>query len=364
MRLLRSLTAFVLYTIVCVQPALANTETRELVHKLWAASGGDALLERIKTSMVTGEDNLLLGLEGDNAQKISAIVEQNFVNIKAHMLAYMAQHGRSTTLKQAYNFLDTPLGAKLVKLNLNSQSLFNDPEVGIPISRDDLSRERADMQTRFVKIMYATVNTYLSGTQEHFMTLHNHIRPPQQRLTDQELEQQIKLASVKVGGITTQLLPHVFTRTFAELSLEELTVYLNYLDSEGGKHVNDLMLDAYLDALKTTRPPALLSLSKLFEDELSILSPYSKEKLTDAKQRELMAMLIKQHSKATIIRAMLEARAGQMTIMTPDNDTKEVYGRPNQELVTLDTLMKDLDRSGMDIRRFYQIVQKKMRSIN
>jgi len=241
--------------------------------------------------------------------------------------------------------------------------LFNDPEVGVPISKDDLSQERAELQTRFGRLMYATVNTYLGGTLEHFMTLQNNTRPPEQRMTDKELEQQVKLASVKVGGITSQLLPHVFTRTFSELSLEELTVYMNYLDSEGGKHVTDLMLDAYLDALRKSRPKALLSLSKLFEDELSILSPYSKEKLTEAKQRELMDMLIKQHGKDTIIRAMLEARVGQMTIKTAD-DTKEVYGRPSHKLVTLDTLMMDLDKSGMDIRRFYQIVQKKLRSIN
>lgn len=342
---------------------LANNENRQLVAKLWPATGGDMLLERIKTSMLTGEENLLAGLEAENSQKIQAIVEQNFVDIKAHMLDYMIRNGRSTMLKQAHNFLETPLGVKLSKMNLNSQSLFNDPETGVPISRDDLSPERAELQSRFGRLMYATVNTYLSATLEHFMTLQNHTRPPELRKTDKELEQQIKLASVKLGGVTTQFLPHVFTRTYSELSLEELTVYINYLDSEGGKHVTDLMLDAYLDALVTTRPKVLLSMSKLFEDELAILSPYSKEKLSDAKQRELMAMLIKQHGKATIIRAMLEARAGQMTIKS-GGDTKEVYGRPSQELVSLDTLMMDLDRSGMDIRRFYQIVQKKLRTIN
>jgi len=136
---------------------------------------------------------------------------------------------------------------------------------------------------------------------------------------------------------------------------------LNYLDSEAGRHYNDLLLDAYIDATKVTRPKTLLQISKLFGDEMAILSPYSKEKLTEAKQRELMAMLIKQYGKPSIIRAMVDARAGQITIKTKDGDTKEVYGRPNHQLVTLDTLMTDLSKSGMDIRGFYKILQKQQR---
>ena len=91
-----------------------------------------------------------------------------------------------------------------------------------------------------------------------------------------------------------------------------------------------------------------------------MLSPYSKAKLSDAQQRQLMALLIKEHGKPIVIRAMLEARNGEMTIMYKGED-KEVFGRPNQEYVTLDTLMRDLDRSGKDIREFYKIVQKYLR---
>jgi len=192
------------------------------------------------------------------------------------------------------------------------------------------------------------------------MTLLNQTRQPEQRLTDMQLDQRIKSASVGMSGITEQVLPHVFDKLFDDLSLEEVTVITNFLDSSGGRHYNDLLLDAYIDAIKVTQPDTLLRISKLFDSTLSILSPYSKEKLTEAKQRELMALLIKQNGKPTIIRAMVEARAGQITITTPDGDTKEIYGRPSHKLVTLDTLMTDLSRSGMDIRGFYKILQKQL----
>lgn len=333
---------------------------KDLVLKLWSANAGDALLENIKDSLITGEQNLLTGLEQKNTESVKKIVNDNFVDIKAHMLEYMTINGRSTQLKRAHNWLVTPMGEKVAKLKLLALDLFADPEAGIPVKEPELSPERVALQKRFEKLVFSNANTFQTATLEHFMTLQNQTRQPEQRWSDQTLDAQIKSASVKVSGITTQVLPHVFNRLYTDLSLEEVTVILNYLDSEAGRHYNDLLLDAYLDALKTTRPKALLQLSKLFEDTLSILSPYSKEKLTDAKQRELMALLIKEHGKATIIRAMIDARAGQITIKTAD-DTKEVYGRPNQDLVTLDTLMTDLGKSGMDIRRFYQVLQKQLR---
>ena len=333
---------------------------KDLVLKLWSANAGDALLENIKDSLITGEQNLLTGLEQKNTESVKKIVNDNFVDIKAHMLEYMTINGRSTQLKRAHNWLVTPMGEKVAKLKLLALDLFADPEAGIPVKEPELSPERVALQKRFEKLVFSNANTFQTATLEHFMTLQNQTRQPEQRWSDQTLDAQIKSASVKVSGITTQVLPHVFNRLYTDLSLEEVTVILNYLDSEAGRHYNDLLLDAYLDALKTTRPKALLQLSKLFEDTLSILSPYSKEKLTDAKQRELMALLIKEHGKPTIIRAMIDARAGQITIKTAD-DTKEVYGRPNQDLVTLDTLMTDLGKSGMDIRRFYQVLQKQLR---
>lgn len=340
-----------------------NTDkaAKDLVYKLWEENAGDTLLENIKTSMLSGEQNLLGGLEAKNTDKVAKIVNDNFVDIRAHMLEYMTQNGRSTQLKRVQNWLVTPMGEKVAKSKLLAVEMFADPEAAIPVKQPELSPERAALQKRFEKIVFSNANTFQTATLEHFMALQNQTRQPEQRWSDQQLDQQTKSASVKLSGITTQVLPHVFNKLYTELSLEEVTVILNYLDSEGGRHYNDLMLDAYIDALKQTRPKALLQLSKLFEDSLSILSPYSKEKLSDAQQRELMALLIKQHGKPTIIRAMIDARAGQITIKTAD-DTKEVYGRPNQDLVTLDTLMTDLGKSGKDIRGFYQIVQKQLRS--
>ena len=334
----------------------------DLVLKIWKANDDDLLLSNIKTSLLSGDKNLLSGLTDTNVEKVKKIVDTNFADIKASMLRNMALNGRSTQLKRVYNWLETPMGQKISKQKLFAVMLFTDPEAGIPVKPPELSPERAELQKRFEKIMFSNVNTLQTATLEHFMALQNQTRQPDQRLTDVQLDQQTKSASVGVSSVTSQVLPHVFNRLFSGLSLEEVTVVLNFLDSEGGRHYNDLLLDAYIDALKATRPQALLQISKLFDDALSILSPYSKEKLTDAKQRELMALLIKQYGKPTIIRAMIDARAGQITIKTADNDTKEVYGRPNHELVSLDTLMIDLSKSGTDIRGFYKILQKQLRN--
>lgn len=332
-----------------------------LIQKLWKINYDDLLLDNIKTSLVNGDKNLLSGLTAENASKIKKIVDDNFVDIKMNMLQYMAQNGSSTQLKQAYNWLNTPMGQKISQKHLFALMMFTDPEAGIPVKPPALSPERAQLQERFEKIMFSDVNTFRTTTLAHFMALQNQTRQPEQRLTDVQLDQQTSSASVGISGATSQVLPHVFNQLFSDLSLEEVTVVMNYLDSEGGRHYDDLLLDAYRNAVKASQPKALLQISRLFDNALAILSPYSKEKLTEAKQRELMAMLIKQNGKPTIIRAMIDARAGQITIKTKDNDTKEVYGRPNHNLVTLDTLMMDLSKSGMDIRGFYKILQKDLR---
>ncbi len=332
-----------------------------LVQKLWQINDDDVLLDNIKASLVNGEKNLLSGLTAQNAEKVKKIVDKNFADIKEHMLKYMAQNGRSTQLTKAYNWLNTPMGQKISKLHLFALMMFTDPEATIPVKPPLLSPERTQLQDRFEKIIFNDVNTFQTATLGHFMALQNQTRQPEQRLTDIQLDQQISSSSVGVSSITSQVLPHVFNKLFSDLSLEETTVVMNYLDSEGGRHYDDLLLDAYIDATRATRPEALLQISKLFDSTLAILSPYSKEKLDAAKQRDLMALLIKQNGKPTIIRAMIEARAGQITITTKDGDTREVYGRPNHKLVTLETLMMDLSKSGMDIRGFYKVLQKQLR---
>jgi len=349
--------------VLCSQASFAvsaDTGNQSLVYKLWKINDSDLLLDNIKSSLINGKTNLLSGLSDNNAVKIKQIVDENFNQIKAHMLQYMAQKGSSTQLKSAFNWLETPMGKKISGQHLFALMMFTDPETPIPVKVPTQSPERSQLQDRFERIIFTDVNTFQTATLALFMTLENQTRQPEQRLTDLQLEQQIKSASVGVSSITNQVLPHVFDRLFSTLSLEETTVVINFLDSAGGRQYDDLLLDAYRDAISVTLPDTLLQISKLFDSTLSILSPYSKEKLTDAKQRELMALLIKQNGKPTIIRAMIEARAGQITITTPDGDTKEVYGRPSHKLVTLDTLMTDLARSGMDIRGFYKVLQKQL----
>lgn len=346
---------------VRISEAAAGKGNQSLVFKIWRINDDDLLLDNIKASLLNGKDNLLSGLTAENVERVKKIVDSNFTDLKNQMQQYMAMNGSSTQLKRAHNWLVTPMGEKISKQHLFSLMMFTDPEAGIPVKAPKLSSERANLQQRFEKIMFHDINAFQVATLEQFMTLQNQTRQPEQRLSDTQLDQKIKSASVGVSSITTQVLPHVFNHLFSSLSLEEVTVVLNYLDSEAGRHYDDLLLDAYTNSLKTTRPEALLQISKLFDNELSILSPYSKVKLTDAKQRELMALLIKQNGKPTVIRAMIDARAGQITITTPDGDTREVYGRPNHKLVTLETLMTDLAKSGKDIRGFYKILQKQLR---
>ncbi len=330
---------------------------KEYVHKLWKQNGVDVLLDNTLASLYSGERDLLGGLDPDNKQKIKAIVDDNHARLKEHMLKYMEKHGRSTLLVKAIKWLNTPLGKKISKLNIVPQSLYTDPESGIPVKEPDISPERMALKKKFETIMYSPNSGFMTSTLEHYMILQNHTRQPNQRMQSAQLQEQIKLAKVKVRNVIPQIMPHVYYRNYNDLSLEEVTVLLNYLDSDAGRGFNDLLLEAYIDGLNTTRPDALLSLSKLFEDELSVLSPYSKKTISSAQERQLMALLVKQHGKPRIIRAMLEARNGEMTIMHKGEE-KDVYGRPNQKLVTLDTLMKDLGKSGKDIREFYKILQK------
>lgn len=332
-----------------------------VVQKLWNQNDDDLLLDKIKTSLLTGDKSLLNGLTQNNADSIEKIVDANFVAIKAYMLQYMAQHGRSTLFKKASAWLDTPTGKKVSKQHLFARMLFTDPDAGIPVKPPALSSERSELQQRFITILFSDVETLQTATLGHFMALQNQTRQPELRLGDIQLKQQINLATVNLSNITSQVLPYVFDRLFKDLSLEEVTVVMDFLDSDAGRQYDDLLVDAYLKALKATRPRTLLQISKLFNSQLAILSQYSTEKISPAQQRELMALLIKHYGKATVIQAMVEARNGEITIKGPDGYFKEVYGRPSRRLVTLDTLMMDLSKSGKDIRGFYQILQQQLR---
>lgn len=341
----------------------ANDANKNLIYKLWEINATDKLLNDVRLTLLEGEKSLVAGLEKGQADDIRKIVKQNFNSLKPLMIAYMAKNGRTSNFTKAYNWLVTPLGKKISKMELASKSIFSDPEAGVPKKMPEFSKERTALLTKFENLIYAPASSFLFTTMEHFTYLHNHTKPPNKRLSEKNLDQSIKLINVKIGTITTQLLPHIFKKSYGKLSLEEVTVYLNFQASTAGTSYTNLFIDAYIHALKKSRDKALLSLSKLFEDELSILSPYSKKKITSKKARELMAMLIKRHGKQTIIRAMLDARNGQMTIIF-NGDEREVTGRPNHKYVTMDTLMMDLDKSGKNIRKFYLIVQEKLRYAN
>lgn len=340
--------------------AASNIANKEVVLKLWKTVELDSLLDNIKASMFSGKENLLDNLGEESASKIKKIVDKNFALLKPHMQGYMIKQGSSTKLNTAYKWIVTPLGQKISKLKIIPNGLFTDYESPIPVKEPVISKERELLKIKFKSLMFAPANSFSEHTLGHFMTLQNHTKPPAQRLTDVEIKQKIKISKVKLSAITQATIPHVFDRNYTDLSLEEVTVILNFLASDAGKGFTDLILDAYAHAIIQTQPTALLEMSKLFEDELSILSPHSKKTISQKQERELMSLLINRHSKATIIRAMVEARHGQMTILK-NGEQEEVFGRPNQKLVTLDTLLIDLGKSGKNIREFYKIVQKKLR---
>jgi hypothetical protein len=337
-----------------------NIANKDVVLKLWKHTQMDTLLDNIKASMYSGKENILDGLADDSKTKIKKIVDKDFALLKPHMQGYMIKQGSSTKLATAYKWVQTPLGQKIGKLKIIPNGLFADYEAAIPVKEPELSKERELLLKKFKTLMFAPASGFSEHTLAHFMTLQNHTRPPNQRLSEVEIQQKIKISKVKLSSVTQSMLPHVFHRNYGELSLEEVTVTLNFLASDGGKGFTDLVLDAYAYAITQVQPKTLLAMSKLFEDELSILSPYSKKKISSKQERELMSLLIKRHGKPTIIRAMVEARHGQVTIFKK-GENQEVFGRPNQKYVTLDTLMLDLSKSGKDIRQFYKIVQKKLR---
>jgi len=339
-------------------PAASTNKT--VVIKLWNATHINSLLENLKASFFSGKHNLLNSLADENSKKVKAIVDKDYATVKPHMQGFMIQRGDISKLKHALKWIETPLGQKIAKQKLIPQSLFSDPESPIPVKSPELSRERQAYKKKFEGLMYSPMISITEQTVGHYLTLENHTKAPNARLQEKELVQKIKIATVKISGLVQQIIPHSFDRNFSELSLEELTVTMNFLQSEAGRAYIELLVAAYKYALTQTQPKALLSLSKLYESELSILSPYSKKKISSVKERELMALLIKQHGKATIIRAMVEVKHGEMTIIK-NGEEQQVFGRPNQKYVTLDTLLRDLSMSKKDIREFYVVVQKKLR---
>lgn len=354
------ITAFLITVPVGSQAQSNNVANKDVVLKLWKTTQLDTLLENIKASMYSGKDNILEGLADESKTKIKKIIDKDFALLKPHMQGYMIKQGSSTKLATAYKWIQTPLGQKISKLNIIPNGLFADYEAAVPVKEPELSKERELLLKKFKTLMFAPASGFAEHTLAHFMTMQNHTRPPNRRLSDVEIQQKIKISKVKLSSITQSMLPHVFHRNYGELSLEEITVTLNFLASDGGKGLTDLVLDAYAYAITQVEPKSLLAMSKLFEDELSILSPYSKKKISSKQERELMSLLIKRHGKPTIIRAMVEARHGEVTIFKK-GENQEVFGRPNHKYVTLDTLMIDLAKSGKDIRQFYQIVQNKLR---
>ena len=62
----------------------AKNSNADYIAFLWKSYNVDYLLENMKASMYSGENNIIGGLEQANADKIKAIVDKNYVDKCAH----------------------------------------------------------------------------------------------------------------------------------------------------------------------------------------------------------------------------------------------------------------------------------------
>ena len=177
------LTAFLITSPAGSYAKSGNIANKDVVLKLWKQVQLDYLLENMKASMYSGKENILEGLADESATKIKKIVDKNFALLKPHMQGYMIKQGSSTKLAMAYKWIQTPLGQKICKLKIIPNGLFTDYEAPIPVKEPEISKERELLKKKFKTLMFAPANSFSEHTLAHFMTMQNHTRPPNQRLS-------------------------------------------------------------------------------------------------------------------------------------------------------------------------------------
>lgn len=341
-------------------PPPAAGSAADLAARIWVLSGGDKTLSQIKAGLSSGEGHLSVAIDKPMADKITEVLNQALDPVPVLYQDYIAKNGKTDQLASIVKWLESPFGKKVREAEAKAPPLqYHELERTIPLKEPKFSKEREVLYKRYEKIAYETNYKFISETSDFYMVVNNGIKPPTERTAAKDMEQALKLNRVKMSELTRQLLPHLFASTYREMIVDELKIYIDFLESEPGRAYLNLNTDAYVNALQKTRPDVLLKLAGIFEDELAVLSPYSKEVLSDARQKQLMTTMLKRFGKPPLIGAILEIRGGQMTIVR-NGVEQEVYGRPNQDFVTVDTLMKDMRKARYDLRRYYQVVQKRV----
>ncbi len=336
----------------------------ELAHKIWLFTNGDKTLTQLKSGLSGGDSQLSISIDKPMAEKINGVLGQAFDPIPGLFEEYIAKTGKPEQLAEIVKWLDSPFGKKVREAESKAPPLqYNELERTIPLKAPNFSKEREQLYKRYDKVAFASTAKMITETVEFYLVVNNGIKPPTERTSPKELEQAVKLSRTRMDGLTQQLLPHLFAGTYRDMIVDELGIYIKFLETDAGQAYLRLTSDAYVAALKQVRPTVLLRLADIFDDELAVLSPYSKESLSPQKQRQLLQTMIKRYGKPPLIGAILEIRGGQITIIR-HGAQQEMFGRPSQDLVTIDTLLKDLALARTDMRRYYQVVQKRIKSGN
>ena len=329
--------------------------------KLWELTGGTRTLNQIKAGLGGSESQYSVAVDKNMAEKINGVLTQAFDPVPALFQDYIAKNGRPDQLAAIVKWLESPFGKKVQEAEAKAPPLqYNELERTIPLKEPKFSKEREQLFQRYDKVVYESTNKLIAETAEFYLLVNNGIKPPTERLSAKDLDQAAKLKRTQMGTLTQQLLPHLFASTYRDMIVDELRIYINFLETDNGRAYLKLTSDAYVNAFQKVRPDVLLKLASIFEDELAILSPYSKEPLSEQKQKQLMNTMIKRFGKPPLIGAILEIRGGQITIVRHGVE-QETFGRPNHDFVSVDTLMKDLRKAHIDMRRYYQVVQKRVR---
>ena len=336
----------------------------DLAHKIWLFTNGDKTLAQLKNGLSGGDSQLSISIDKPMAEKINGVLGQAFDPIPGLFEEHIARTGKPEQLAEIVKWLDSPFGKKVREAESKAPPLqYNELERTIPLKAPNFSKEREQLYKRYDKVAYASTARMITETVEFYLVVNNGIKPPTERTAPKELDQAVKLSRARMDGLTQQLLPHLFASTYRDMIVDELGIYIKFLETDAGQAYLRLTSDAYVAALKQVRPAVLLRLADIFDDELAVLSPYSKEVLSPQKQRQLLQTMIKRYGKPPLIGAILEIRGGQITIIR-HGAQQEMFGRPSQDLVTIDTILKDLAVAKVDLRRYYQTVQKRIKSGN
>lgn len=341
-------------------PAKPPNTNLELAKKIWLLTNGDKTITHIKTGLGGSESQMSISIDKSMAEKIIAVLNQAFDPVPEQIQGYVAEKGDTEQLTAIIKWLESFYGKKVREAEAKMQIQYNELERTVPLKEPKFSKEREALYKRYERIALEANTKFIAETVEFYTVINNSTKPPTERIAPKQLEQMLKLNQVKMNSLTQQLLPHLFASTYRDLIVDELKVYIDFLETPAGQSYLQLTTDSYVYALRKTRPEVLLKLAGIFEDELAILSPYSKEALSEAKQHQLLVTMMKRFGKHALIGAILEVRGGQITILR-NNQEQEVFGRPNQDFITVNTLMKDMHKAKLDIRRYYQLVQKHAR---